>query len=170
MQLLRRKADAHKGDFGHIFILGGSLRYAGAALLCAEAAMRAGAGLVTLGIPKGIAYAIIKHKLREIILFPLPESKEGALSPTGFKKIRDFARRLKVGGVGYYPRYGFVHLDIGKVRYWEKYQYSKKKRNYAKKKNIHKTSTSYSKNIKISIPATDRKKIAYNQKSVKPKK
>lgn len=86
------------------------------------------------------------------------------------KKIRDFARRLKVGGVGYYPRYGFVHLDIGKVRYWEKYQYSKKKRNYAKKKNIHKTSTSYSKNIKISIPATDRKKIAYNQKSVKPKK
>ncbi|MCX7647569.1 MAG: DUF882 domain-containing protein, partial [Elusimicrobiales bacterium] len=86
------------------------------------------------------------------------------------RKIRDFARRLKVGGVGYYPRYGFVHLDIGKVRYWEKYQYSKKKRNYAQKKSVNKTSSSLSKNSKISKPSVANKKIAYNQKSVKPKK
>ncbi|MBL7151445.1 MAG: hypothetical protein ISS89_02515, partial [Candidatus Omnitrophica bacterium] len=52
-RLLRRKVDAHKGDFGHIFILAGSARFSGAAVLCAEAAMRAGAGLVTLGIPAG---------------------------------------------------------------------------------------------------------------------
>jgi len=50
------------------------------------------------------------------------------------RKIRDFARKLNIGGVGYYPRYNYVHIDIGKPRYWEKYQYSKKKR-YAKKRN-----------------------------------
>ncbi|MGC8867827.1 MAG: YcbK family protein [Elusimicrobiales bacterium] len=47
------------------------------------------------------------------------------------RRVKDFARSLKLGGVGYYPRYGFVHVDIGKVRYWEKYQYRKKIR-YAK--------------------------------------
>lgn len=50
------------------------------------------------------------------------------------RKVRDFARKLGIGGVGYYPRYNYVHLDIGKPRYWERYQYSKKKR-YAKKRN-----------------------------------
>lgn len=44
------------------------------------------------------------------------------------KRVRDFARAKMFGGVGYYPRYGFVHIDIGKVRYWERYQYRKKTR------------------------------------------
>lgn len=33
-------------------------------------------------------------------------------------RVRDAARHLRAGGVGYYPRSGFVHLDTGKVRYW----------------------------------------------------
>ncbi len=33
-------------------------------------------------------------------------------------KVKNFARRLRVGGVGYYPSMGFTHLDVGKVRYW----------------------------------------------------
>ncbi|MEF3279535.1 MAG: DUF882 domain-containing protein [Elusimicrobiota bacterium] len=56
------------------------------------------------------------------------------------RKIRDFARKLKAGGVGYYPKLGFVHVDIGKVRYWERYQYSKKRKFYAKKKRARKLS------------------------------
>jgi len=55
------------------------------------------------------------------------------------KKIAVLARKLNIGGVGYYPRYGYVHIDIGKPRYWEKYQYSKKK-NYAKKSKNQKKS------------------------------
>ncbi|MFA5363394.1 MAG: NAD(P)H-hydrate dehydratase, partial [Candidatus Omnitrophota bacterium] len=54
MRLSRRNPDAHKGDFGHIFIVGGSARYSGAAVLSAAAALRSGAGLVTLGIPAGL--------------------------------------------------------------------------------------------------------------------
>jgi uncharacterized protein YcbK (DUF882 family) len=33
-------------------------------------------------------------------------------------KIRQAARSLQMGGVGFYPRSGFVHLDTGPIRYW----------------------------------------------------
>jgi len=35
------------------------------------------------------------------------------------KAIKNFAVKLNVGGVGYYPSMGFVHVDIGDVRYWQ---------------------------------------------------
>lgn len=43
-----RAADAHKGDFGHVMIIGGDTGYGGAALMAAEAAARTGAGLVSI--------------------------------------------------------------------------------------------------------------------------
>jgi NAD(P)H-hydrate epimerase len=46
-----RPKDAHKGDFGRALIIAGSKGMAGAAILCAKAALRAGAGLVTLSVP-----------------------------------------------------------------------------------------------------------------------
>ena len=47
-----RKADTHKGDYGKVFILAGSEGMLGAAVLCSRAALRSGAGLVYLAIPK----------------------------------------------------------------------------------------------------------------------
>ncbi len=47
--LPRRRLNAHKGDSGHVLVLGGDVGMAGAALLCARAALRAGAGLLSLG-------------------------------------------------------------------------------------------------------------------------
>ncbi|MFH1355475.1 MAG: NAD(P)H-hydrate dehydratase [Candidatus Omnitrophota bacterium] len=92
--LLRRKARSHKGDFGHIFILGGNAGFSGAAVLCAEACMRSGAGLVTLGLPKGINNAVIKIKPKEVMTLPLPETKQGGLSSSGYKKIMDFCKLI----------------------------------------------------------------------------
>ena len=46
--LAPRAADAHKGDFGHVLVIGGDTGYGGAALMAAEAAARAGAGLVSI--------------------------------------------------------------------------------------------------------------------------
>ena len=35
------------------------------------------------------------------------------------RRLRDWARRLRLGGVGYYPSSGFVHVDVGKIRTWK---------------------------------------------------
>jgi len=95
-RLLHRNPKAHKGDFGHIFILAGSAKFSGAAVLCSEAALRAGAGLVTLGIPKSLNNAIIKIKPKEVMTLPLPQTWSGSLSLGGYKKIKAFIKNIDV--------------------------------------------------------------------------
>lgn len=67
-----RRKDTHKSDYGKILILGGSVGYTGAVSLCARAAVRSGAGLVSVGVPKDI-YPIIAVKLDEPMPFPLEQ-------------------------------------------------------------------------------------------------
>lgn len=85
-----RKADSHKGDYGKVLLLCGSVGYTGAAALAAMGALRSGAGLVYLGVPESI-YAIEATKLTEAMVFPLPE-KDGMLSSEAIPAIRN---RLK---------------------------------------------------------------------------
>jgi len=99
-RLLQRKLKAQKGDFGHIFILAGCARFLGAAFLCAEAALRSGAGLVTLGIPQSLITAAIKRKPREVMLLPLAETKEITLSLRGYQRIREFSQKADVLALG----------------------------------------------------------------------
>jgi ADP-dependent NAD(P)H-hydrate dehydratase / NAD(P)H-hydrate epimerase len=99
-RLLHRRADSNKADYGKILILAGSSRFSGAALLCAEAAMRAGAGLVTVGIPKSINPAIIKNKTKEIMTFPLPENQDGSLSLAALDKIKVFLKNTDLLIIG----------------------------------------------------------------------
>lgn len=73
--LPRRPAAAHKGEFGKLFLLAGSEGYTGAPVLAARAALRTGAGLVFLGVPRSI-YPIIAVKCDEAMPFPLPERYE----------------------------------------------------------------------------------------------
>jgi len=98
--LLQRKPNSHKGDFGHIFILGGCARYSGAVVLSGNAAMRSGAGLVTIGIPKSLNPAIIKIKFKEVMTLPLRETKTTALSFSGYAQIKDFLKKVDVLAVG----------------------------------------------------------------------
>jgi NAD(P)H-hydrate epimerase len=99
-QLLQRKADSNKGDFGHIFILAGSAKYLGAAALCAESAMRSGAGLVTLGVPESLNIALIKIKPKEVMTLPLKESKPGYFGLRAFRQIKDFLAKVDVLVIG----------------------------------------------------------------------
>lgn len=75
IRLPRRPRDAHKGEFGRLFLLAGSVGYTGAPVLAAQAAVRSGAGLVYLGVPPGI-YPIVAVKCNEAMPFPLPEERQ----------------------------------------------------------------------------------------------
>ncbi len=99
-RLLPRNPDSHKGDFGHVLILAGSARFSGAAVLCAQACLRSGAGLVTLGIPEGLNKVFIKIKPIEAMTLPLPQTKEATLSSLAFSKIREFAKKINVLVIG----------------------------------------------------------------------
>lgn len=66
-----RPRHAHKGTFGRALIVAGSVYYTGAAALAASAAMRAGAGLVTLAVPRPLQ-GILAATLYEVTWLPLP--------------------------------------------------------------------------------------------------
>lgn len=66
-----RPADANKGTFGKVLVLGGSVNYTGAPGLAARAAYRAGAGLVSIGAPEPTVAALAGHLLEVTwLLFP----------------------------------------------------------------------------------------------------
>lgn len=69
-RLRARPPGGHKGTFGHVAIVAGSPGKSGAALLCAEAALRAGAGLATILAPQSVLPAL-ETKTREVMLAPL---------------------------------------------------------------------------------------------------
>lgn len=99
-RLLHRKPDTHKGDYGHVLILAGSGRYIGAACLCAESAMRAGAGRVTLGIPRGIYSIVASRVASEVMTLPLPETKSRSLGSAALRQIKNFAKDVDCVLVG----------------------------------------------------------------------
>ena len=82
-----RKADAHKGNFGRILLLCGSVGFTGACAMAAKAAARTGAGLIYVGVPQDI-YPIIACKLDEPMVFPLP-AHEGKLASSAQKWITE---------------------------------------------------------------------------------
>ncbi len=95
VRLPRRRLDAHKGDFGRVVILAGSRDYTGAPILAAEAAVRSGAGLVSLGVPESI-YSITAMRTREVMPFALPEGRDGRFSPAA---VEEALRRLEKADV-----------------------------------------------------------------------
>ncbi len=76
---LVRAADSHKGTYGHVLLLAGSVGKGGAAILAGRAALRAGAGLVTIAAPEPVQ-PIIASGQSEYMTEPLKATKSGALS------------------------------------------------------------------------------------------
>ncbi len=74
-----RAAAANKGNFGHVLILAGSMGKTGAAAMAARAALRAGAGLVTVATAKS-ALPIVATLGMEFMTEALPETEDGAIS------------------------------------------------------------------------------------------
>ena len=74
--------------------------FTGAAVLTCTAAIRSGAGLVTLGIPRSVSSAVIKIKPLEVMLRPLSETKSGALSISAYKPIQEFLKQADIVVIG----------------------------------------------------------------------
>jgi len=94
-----RRADSHKGDYGKILIIAGSVGMSGAAVLASMASLRSGAGLVYLGIPQGLSN-IVQERLTEVITIPLKETKSGSVSLAALRQIRPLLKRCDLVLIG----------------------------------------------------------------------
>jgi NAD(P)H-hydrate epimerase len=99
----KRCPDTHKGNFGHVLILAGSRGMTGAAVLCANSALRCGAGLVTLGIPESQANIVASRVLPEVMTLPLKGTSQGTLSLSGFSKLKEHITSRKITALAVGP-------------------------------------------------------------------
>jgi ADP-dependent NAD(P)H-hydrate dehydratase / NAD(P)H-hydrate epimerase len=81
-----RPERAHKGDFGRLLVVAGSIDYPGAALLTALGAMRSGAGLVRVATAESVA-ARLAGAVPEITWMALDEEAPGLIAPGGWRRI-----------------------------------------------------------------------------------
>ena len=94
-----RPRDAHKGLFGKVFVLAGSVGFTGAAAMTGESALRVGAGLVTLGVPRSLN-DIMEVKLTEVMTLPLPETEFQTLASNAHDGILRFVSGADVLALG----------------------------------------------------------------------
>jgi len=85
--LPQRDPEGHKGDFGKVLCICGSVGYTGAPIFASRAAVRTGAGLVFLGVPQSV-WPVAAVKSDEAMPFPLPETADGKLSLLAEEPIR----------------------------------------------------------------------------------
>ena len=94
-----RPRDAHKGTFGTVVVLAGSLGFTGAAYLSATAAARSGAGLVRLLVAETI-YPILAAKCTEVMATPTPEVAPGAVGHAAYDSVLRQLATAEAGVIG----------------------------------------------------------------------
>lgn len=103
-----RQPTGHKGDYGHALIVAGSVGKSGAAVLASWAALRAGAGLVTVATPEPVLPIIAAHT-PEVMTEPLAATRQGTISERClegklFETLLAGKRALAIGpGLGQNP-------------------------------------------------------------------
>ena len=118
--LPHRRLDAHKGSHGHLLVVAGSLGKSGAGILASQAALRAGAGLVTWALPTCLAPAVAS-RLTEVMTLPVAESATGGFAAAAVSALCQFLPRasaLVLGpGLGTQPEtVACVHTLLRQVR------------------------------------------------------
>ena len=92
--------DSNKGKFGHVTVFAGSAGFAGAPTLSAEAAARAGAGLVTLAVPRGIQNALMARVSPVVMTHGLPETSAGTFDVSAVEEALKLAGKGTVAAIG----------------------------------------------------------------------
>ncbi len=98
---LLRPVDSHKGKYGHVLLMAGSIGKSGAAVLCGQAALRGGAGLVTLAVTEPIL-PIVAMGAAEYMTEPMKATAAGTIARDAFSSGRfaDIARGKTVLALG----------------------------------------------------------------------
>jgi len=109
-----RPPDGHKGTFGKVFLVAGSIGLTGAAVLAARSALRAGCGLAKVGTPASVL-SIIASAVIEATSVALPDvARKGALALRGLGEIRKIAAEHDALAVG--PGIGRHHETSELIR------------------------------------------------------
>lgn len=94
-----RAANSHKGTYGHALIIGGSKNMPGAPALATRAALRVGAGLTTVAVPKTIQSMVFGYT-PEAICIGLPELHSGHISKKSYEILFDCNKKYSSLGIG----------------------------------------------------------------------
>lgn len=96
----RYTRESYKNTHGHVLIAAGSRGYSGAAALCGNAAMRSGAGLVTVATPASAQVSVASSAMPEVITTALAETDRGAVSDEAAAHFLTLAEKATVVAVG----------------------------------------------------------------------
>jgi hydroxyethylthiazole kinase-like uncharacterized protein yjeF len=96
----RYAPDSFKNTHGHALIVAGSRGFTGAAALCGNAAMSAGAGLVTVATPASAQPLVAVQVMPEVMTTELAETDRGAVSDDAVDYVLKFAQRAQVVAIG----------------------------------------------------------------------
>ena len=94
-----RKADSHKNDFGHVFVIAGSTAKMGAGYLTSKAALRSGAGLVTYGLASA-AFTRFDGRYAEVMVEPVSDKKKGYLITDSLNDVKKICHGKDVVAFG----------------------------------------------------------------------
>ncbi len=115
----KRPVGGHKGDFGHLLVVAGSLPMPGAGFLAAHAALHAGCGMVTYVLPES-AYQKFESQFAEVMIQPVADAKKGFFTLQSLEsvlKLCEKKRAVVLGpGLGRDPQTeAFVQELISKI-------------------------------------------------------
>lgn len=96
----RYTPDSFKNTHGHALVIAGSRGYAGAAVLCGNAAIRSGAGLVTIATPASAQSAVAASVMPEVMTTALAETDRGAVSDEAIDHVTQLAAKAAVIAMG----------------------------------------------------------------------
>ena len=96
----RYTPDSFKNTHGHALVIAGSRGYTGAAVLCGEAAMRSGAGLVTIATPVSAQASVAAAVMPEVMTTVLAETDRGAVSDEAIDHVMKLAVKASVIAIG----------------------------------------------------------------------